>query len=30
MVSYGLDKGAEHAEWRPFLDWIAASPQDYR
>jgi FAD/FMN-containing dehydrogenase len=30
MVSYGLDKGAGHPEWQPFLDWIAASPQDYR
>jgi FAD/FMN-containing dehydrogenase len=30
MVSYGLDKGGEQAAWQPFLDGIAASPQDYR
>jgi FAD/FMN-containing dehydrogenase len=30
MVSYGLDKPAALAVWQPFLDWIAASPQDYR
>ena len=30
MVSYGLNKGAEQAVWQPFLDVIAASPQDYR
>jgi hypothetical protein len=30
MVSYGLDKAAQQAVWQPFLDWIAASPQDYR
>ena len=30
MVSCGLDKPAAQAMWQPFLDWIAASPQDYR
>jgi len=30
MVSQGLDKAAAQAAWQPFLDWIAASPQDYR
>jgi hypothetical protein len=30
MVSRGLDKAAAQAAWQPFLDWIAASPQDYR
>jgi FAD/FMN-containing dehydrogenase len=30
MVSRGLDNAAAQAVWRPFLDWIAASPQDYR
>ena len=30
MVSYGLDKDAGQAAWQPFLDWITASPQDYR
>jgi len=30
MVSYGLDKATAQAVWQPFLDWIAASPQDYR
>jgi len=30
MVSYGLDKGGGQAVWQPFLDWIAAAPQDYR
>jgi FAD/FMN-containing dehydrogenase len=30
MVSRGLDSAAAHAVWQPFLDWIAASPQDYR
>jgi len=30
MLSYGLDKGAGQAVWQPFLDGIAASPQDYR
>jgi FAD/FMN-containing dehydrogenase len=30
MVSHGLDKAAAQAVWQPFLDWVAASPQDYR
>jgi len=30
LVSQGLDKPAALAVWQPFLDWIAASPQDYR
>jgi FAD/FMN-containing dehydrogenase len=30
MVSRGLDKAATQAVWQPFLDWIAASPQDYQ
>jgi hypothetical protein len=30
MVSRGLDKAAAQAVWQPFLDWIAAAPQDYR
>jgi len=30
MVSCGLDKPAAEAVWQPFLNWIAASPQDYR
>ena len=30
MVSHGLDKPGAQAVWQPFLDWIAASPQDYR
>ena len=30
MLSYRLDKGAGQAVWQPFLDGIAASPQDYR
>jgi hypothetical protein len=30
MVSYGLDKAAAQAVWQPFLDWIAAAPQDFR
>ncbi len=30
MVSHGLDNAAAQAVWRPFLDLIAASPQDYR
>jgi FAD binding domain len=30
MVSCGLDKASAQAAWQPFLDWIAASPQDYR
>jgi FAD/FMN-containing dehydrogenase len=30
MVSQGLDKAAAEAAWQPFLEWVAASPQDYR
>lgn len=30
MVSRNLDKSAAQAVWQPLLDWIAASPQDYR
>jgi FAD/FMN-containing dehydrogenase len=30
MVSRGLDKAASQAVWQPFLEWIAAKPQDYR
>jgi FAD/FMN-containing dehydrogenase len=30
MVSRGLDEAASQAVWQPFLDWIAASPRDYR
>jgi FAD/FMN-containing dehydrogenase len=30
MVSYGVDKAAAQPVWQPFLDWIAAAPQDYR
>ena len=30
MVSYGLDRAAAEPVWQPFLDWIAAAPQDYR
>jgi hypothetical protein len=30
MVSYGLDKAVAQAAWQPFLDWVAATPQDYR
>jgi FAD/FMN-containing dehydrogenase len=30
MVSRDLDKAAMQAVWQPFLDWVAASPQDYR
>jgi FAD/FMN-containing dehydrogenase len=30
MVSYGLDKAAAQAVWQPFLDWVGATPQDYR
>jgi FAD/FMN-containing dehydrogenase len=30
LVSQGLDKPAAQAVWQPFLDWIAASPQDFR
>ncbi|MBN9559799.1 MAG: FAD-binding oxidoreductase [Alphaproteobacteria bacterium] len=30
MVFQGLDKPQAEAVWRPFLDWIAGSPQDFR
>lgn len=30
MLSYGIDKGGGQAVWQPFLDWIAAAPQDYQ
>src|SRR5438270_1101034 len=30
MVSRGLDKASVQAVWQPFLDWITASPRDYR
>ena len=30
LLSHGLDKPGAQAVWQPFLDWIAASPQDYR
>src|SRR5262252_3926757 len=30
MVSRGLDKASAQTVWQPFLNWIAASPQDYR
>jgi hypothetical protein len=30
MLSQGLDKAAVQAVWQPVLDWIVASPQDYR
>jgi hypothetical protein len=30
LVSQGLDKPASQAVWQPFLDWLAASPQDFR
>jgi len=29
MVFQGLTQDEAHATWRPFLDWIAASPQDF-
>ncbi len=28
MVSQGLDRGQSEDIWRPFLDWVAASPRD--
>jgi FAD/FMN-containing dehydrogenase len=28
MVSQGLDKGQAEDIWRPFLDWVAASPRE--
>jgi FAD/FMN-containing dehydrogenase len=30
MVSRDLDKAAAQAVWQPFLDWVRASPQDFR
>jgi FAD/FMN-containing dehydrogenase len=30
MVFQGLDQQQAEAIWRPFLDWLAASPQDFR
>ncbi|HTR84180.1 MAG TPA: BBE domain-containing protein, partial [Reyranella sp.] len=29
MVFQGLDPQAAQATWKPFLDWVAASPDDY-
>lgn len=29
MVFQGLDQGQAENAWRPFLDWIVSSPQDY-
>jgi FAD/FMN-containing dehydrogenase len=29
MVFQGLDKQQAEAVWRPFFDWVAASPQDF-
>jgi FAD/FMN-containing dehydrogenase len=29
MSSYGLDADTAKKIWQPFLDWVAASPQDY-
>jgi FAD/FMN-containing dehydrogenase len=29
MVFQGLDRQQAEAVWRPFLDWVAASPQDF-
>jgi FAD/FMN-containing dehydrogenase len=29
MVFQGLDQQQAEATWRPFLDWLAASPQDF-
>jgi FAD/FMN-containing dehydrogenase len=29
MVFQGLDQPEAEAVWRPFLDWVSASPQDY-
>ena len=29
MVSQGLDSAEARAVWRPFLTWVAASPQDF-
>ncbi len=30
MVFQGLDEQQAEAVWRPFLDWLAASPEDFR
>jgi hypothetical protein len=30
MVFQGLDQGQAEAIWRPFFEWLAASPQDFR
>jgi FAD/FMN-containing dehydrogenase len=30
MLFQGLDQPRAEAIWRPFLDWLAASPQDFR
>lgn len=30
MFSCGLDKGGGQPVWQPFLDWVAAAPQDCR
>ena len=29
MVFQGLDQNAAQAVWKPFIDWVAASPNDY-
>ena len=29
MVFHGLDKAQADAVWKPFFDWVSASPQDY-
>jgi FAD/FMN-containing dehydrogenase len=29
MVCQGLDSAQANAAWRPFFDWVAASPQDF-
>ncbi|HEX4261813.1 MAG TPA: FAD-binding protein [Acetobacteraceae bacterium] len=29
MVFQGLDRGQAEAVWRPFLDWVSASPGDF-
>ena len=29
MVFQGLDEKAAQAVWKPFIDWVAASPNDY-
>jgi FAD/FMN-containing dehydrogenase len=30
MVFQGLDRGQAEAIWRPFFEWVAASPNDFR